>query len=309
MAGEGADPALSLLPTGRGVTLSLVPASSRPGPGRSTTVLGNDILRGLYAHRLLTTAQLHELYAPAMTLRWALESLSRLREAGQIGRVRVAGGRMHAWFLTPKGVAVTDNPGVEQRPYRITPALAAGPLQAHTLALNDVGLCFVRAARTTGDDCSPGWRNETVHHLGPGKKAEVLICDATLEYTVAGDDASAYLRRFVELDRLTYTADRLVGRLEAYARLANYAPGWRLYPQFPGVLLVMDNRHVKPAQYERRMDALEQLIPLSGTLARCEHFRLLATTLEKLTAVGPHAPIWWRPGSTVLVDVRGREVS
>lgn len=291
---------------GRRVTLSLVPS---PGPGRARTAasgtLSHGILSAVYTHRLMTTAQLHELCAAGRTLRWVLVKLAALERAGLIGRVRVADGHMNAWYLTPKGVAVAEGPAVEVRPYRITPALAAGPQQAHTLALNEAGLCFVRAARQRGDDCWPGWRNETVHHLGPGARADVVISDAAVEYTVVEEAGSAFLCRFLELDRLTYDAVRLVAKLENYARLAGYVPGWRLYPRFPAVVIVMDNARMGPERFERRMDTLEQLIPLSRAIRGSDHFDVSFTTLELLRSHGPFGAIFRRPGTAHLVDIRG----
>lgn len=41
---------------------------------------------------------------------------------------------------------------------------AAGPLQAHTLAVNDAAICFIEAARGRGDEFGPfAWRHEIYH--------------------------------------------------------------------------------------------------------------------------------------------------
>ena len=58
---------------------------------------------------------------------------------------------------------------------------AAGPLQQHTLGVNDVGTAFVKAARARGDECDPfSWRHEIAHPLGPPpgrRKPDQLIAE------------------------------------------------------------------------------------------------------------------------------------
>jgi hypothetical protein len=272
-------------------------------------LVGHDILRGLYTHRLLTTTQVHELYAPDHSLRWALLSLTRLEDDGLIARVRVAGSRQHAWYLRPAGVALTEGPGVEVRRYRMDARRAVAPQQAHTLATNEVGLCFVRAARAHGDDCwSEAWRNEAAHRIGQGGRGEVVISDAVLDYTVVEAGVSTYLCRFVEVDRATKKLEVFIRQLEAYARLYACRPAWRAYPIFPPVVVVMTGPPEKVLL--RRIDALDRLLPLSAPLANASEVVIFATTLEQLRTHGPHAPIFWQSGQDPhdkhLVDIRGR---
>lgn len=273
-------------------------------------LIAQDMLRGLYAHRLMTSAQLHELFAPDNTTRWSMETLGRLEAMGLVARVRVASRRgrgrpMSAWYLTKTGAAITEGRGVEERPYRLTPELAAGPLQAHTLATNEVGLAFVRAARRYNDDFgSESWRNETAHRAGPAVRAELVISDAVLSYTVVEDDVFTYVVRFVEIDRATTTVDRLVAKLESYAHLAKYAAGWRLYPRFPGVMVVMAGK--TEAALERRRASLEGLLPYSAAVKTATEMTISVTTLARLQEQGPHQPIFVRPGVPGFVDLRGR---
>lgn len=268
-------------------------------------LVGHDILRGLYTHRLLTTPQVHELYAPFHSLRWALLSLTRLEGEGLIARVRVAGSRQHAWYLRRPGVLITEGAGVEARGYRMDGRRAAGPLQAHTLATNEVGLCFVRAARAHRDDCwSEAWRNEAAHRIGEGGRGEVVISDAVLDYTVVEGAGSEYLCRFIEVDRATKKLEVFIRQLEAYARLYAYRPAWRAYPIFPPVVIVMAGPPEEVLL--RRIDALDRLLPLSAPLANAPEVVIMATTLEQLRTHGPHAPIFWRAGAAHLVDIRGR---
>lgn len=274
--------------------------------GPHLPLISHDILRGLYAHRLMTTTQVHRLYAPLTSLRWTRSTLADLEDQGLVAWVRVAGGRERAWYLLRDGVSVTEGAGVEVRGYRMDARRAAGPLQAHTLATNEVGLVFVEAARRYGDDCwSEGWRNETAHRAGAGGTGEVIISDAVLDYTVIEKNlGSTFLCRFIEIDRATTPVRTLVRKLEAYARLYAHRPSWRAYPMFPPVVVVMAGP--PEVVLQRRIDALDAMLPLSAPLANAPDVQITATTLEQLRTHGPHAPVFWRPGFDHLVDIRGR---
>lgn len=266
--------------------------------------IAHDMLRGLYAHRLLSTDQLHDLYGGRRSRRWTLVTLANLRAGKYIGRCRVAGSRQFAWFLQPNGVAITEGPGVERRSYRMTPERAAGPLQAHTLVVNEVGRLFARAAAARGDQCGPGdWRNETAFRLGPGRGAETLVVDAVLDYTLYSGSEGTYLCRFVEVDRATTSVRTLVAKLEAYAALWAYAPSWRGYPKFPTVMVVMAG--AAPAVLERRLDALEAMLRLSSPVAGCPDLQVSVATLDALRRHGPFGPVFWRPGRAGPVDLLG----
>lgn len=269
--------------------------------------LGHDILRGLYAHRLLSTSQITDLYGWDRTPRWSKQVLADLLAGGLVARARIAARRSRewAWYLTPAGFDITEGPGVEVRPYRITAQLAAGPQQAHTLATNEVGAAFVRAARLHGDDCSTeAWRNETAHKIGAGGRGDVVIADAVLDYTVVAT-GSTFLCRFVELDRATMKLQRLVAKLESYARLLAHPPAWRSYPVFPPIMVITAG--LPEAALQRRLDALAGVLPLSAPIANAgAALAITATTLEQLRTHGPFAPIFWRQGTAHLVDFRGR---
>lgn len=269
-------------------------------------LIAHDILRGLYTHRLMTTTQVHELYAPLTSLRWTRATLADLDAQGLVAWVRVAGGRERAWYLRRDGVVVTEGAGVEVRGYRMDARRAAGPLQAHTLATNEVGLVFVAAARRFGDDFwSEGWRNETAHRTGAGGNGEVIISDAVLDYTVIEKDkGSTLLCRFIEIDRATTPVRTLVRKLESYTRLYAHRPSWRAYPVFPPVVIVMAGP--PEVVLQRRIDALDAMLPLSAPLANAPEVTVMATTLEQLRTHGPHAQVFWRPGAEHLVDIRGR---
>jgi Replication-relaxation len=266
------------------------------------------MLEGLDRHRLLSTAQLHTLYTPDSSVRWTQHLLGRLREAGLAEAARTPGG-LGLWYLTPRGVAAIEPVAGDagERRKAISPEQAAGPLQEHTLAVNHVGLAFVRAARKRGDECGPlAWRHEVAHSLGrpPGqRRAELLIADALLTYQLNGPgEEVSILYRFVELDRATMGADRLAEQLVRYARLYHRTlpaddpldepePAWAAsYPVFPAVLVVLAG--LPPDRAERRRATVLALLAEEDSLATATEVSLAICSLDDLVARGPFAPIF-----------------
>jgi hypothetical protein len=226
-----------------------------------------EVLESLNLHRLLSTAQVHTLHAPKASRRYVQRVLDRLHGAGLAAVARGRGG-LRVWHLTEQGIEATATipSRAETRRKVILPAAAAGPLQHHTLGVNDVGIAFVNAARDRGDECGPfHWRHEIAHSLGPGpgrRMPEQLIADAVLTYELTEPDGStSVVYRFVEFDRATRAAARVAASLGRYARLYRrmipaddpadppVALWTRLYPTFPTVLVVLAGR---------RRDRLEQ---------------------------------------------------
>ena len=266
------------------------------------------MLEGLDRHRLLSTAQLHALYTPGSSVRWTQHLLGRLRESGLAEAARTPGG-LGLWHLTPRGVAAIEPiaGGTGERRKAISPEQAAGPLQEHTLAVNEVGLAFVRAARERGEECGPlAWRHEVVHSLGrpPGqRRTELLIADALLTYQQNGPgEEVSFHYRFVELDRATMGAERLAEQLARYARLYHRTlpaadpldepePVWaRLYPVFPAVLVVMAG--ATPKLVERRRSMALELLAEDPDLADATEVSLSICSLGDLVSRGPFAPIF-----------------
>jgi hypothetical protein len=265
------------------------------------------ILESLGQHRLLLTRQVRELHAPGASRQWANSKLSRLRAAGLAAGTRAPGGRL-LWHLTERGAdALEAIPSrAETRRKVIPPEQAAGPLLEHTVAVSDVGIAFVRAARERGDECGPfDWRHEIAHSLGPppGRRTpEQLISDAVLSYQLAeGDGKTSILYRFIELDRATRSAFDLAQRIGRYARLYRRTvpaegPGggsvalWsRLYPVFPTLLVVLAGRP-KDRLEERRRTVLAlcaQDLDLAGT----PEVEVSICLLDDLAERGPFAPI------------------
>lgn len=127
-------------------------------------------------------------------------------------------------------------------------AAAAGPLRAHTLAVNDAAICFLKAARERGDEFGPfSWRQEVAHPMSRGRdrRHRALFADAVLTYMRPEDDETVLEQCFLELHRATLSVDRLVAELSRYAQLyratdAEGRPLWRdHYPVFPRALCVL----------------------------------------------------------------------
>ncbi|HEY4896584.1 MAG TPA: replication-relaxation family protein, partial [Solirubrobacteraceae bacterium] len=130
-----------------------------------------EILESLYQHRLLTGSQINQLHTPGRTLRWTRRILTPLHEHGLIAR---AGGPHNyaLWYLTDHGADTIEAiwKRAERRRRLSSPEQAAGPLRAHTLAVNDVGIAFVQAARQREDECGPlSWRHEIAHPISPAR--------------------------------------------------------------------------------------------------------------------------------------------
>lgn len=276
---------------------------------RLPAVVASAMLAGLYQHRLLSTLQLHALYTPDQRLRWTRRILGRLATRGLVDRVQVPRIRS-LWFLTEYGAETVETAGPRAEPRRrlSTIAQAEGPLRAHTLAVNDVGIAFVKAARERGDECSPeSWRHEIAHPITPARArrpAELVVADALLTYLQAAEDGSFVLhQRFIELDRGTARpAEQLASKITRYTRLRHYTgatsasgapakPLWRdYYRSFPHLLIVLaDQPRERMRQRIHRTLTLHQSDPAKdheGTVP------VAFVTLDDLTEQGPFAPIF-----------------
>ncbi len=281
------------------------------------------MLESLGQHRLLLTRQIHELHAAGASRQWSHRKLDRLRTAGLVAGTRAPAGKL-LWHLTERG-AVALNAASDRAGCRaLAPEQAAGPLREHTLAVNDVGIAFVRAARERGDECGPfDWRHEVAHSLGPppGRRTpEQLISDAVLTYQLFEPDGpTSILYRFIELDRANRSTADLTRRLGRYARLyrrrvpaegkagGSVALWSRLYPVFPTVLLVLAGRP-RDRLEERRRTVLA-LCRQDPDLAETPEAEVSICLLDDLIERGPFAPICRTladPGK--VVDWLGEEV-
>lgn len=279
-----------------------------PAAGARLGASGVEVLESLGQHRLLSTRQVHQLHTPDASIRWTRYLLARLRANGLAAATARPGG-MLLWYLTGAGFDSLDAipSRAESRRRAIPPEQAAGPLQEHTLAVNDVGVAFAKAARERGDECgSFDWFHEIAHSLGPppGRRApEQLIADAVLTYLLREERGGASIAyRFVELDRANRSAAELARRIGRYARLyhrtvpADRSPGgavtlWETrYPVFPAVMVVLAGRSSERLGERRRtvLALCEQDPELTATPQVEVSICLLADLLER----GPFAPIF-----------------
>jgi hypothetical protein len=268
--------------------------------------ISTEILTSLHQHRLLTTAQVHQMHLPGRSRRWTERVLAQLaaRELTTFVQPGARGPRLY--FLTSTGAeAVEQIPTrAETRSKLITPEQAAGPLWKHTLAVNQAGIAFIQAARERGDDFGPfGWRHEIAHVFStPGRgRTETLIADALLTYPEqAASGALTYHYRLIELDRATVPTDILASKLARYADLHAAAgqsePAWRSsYPVFPDILCVLAG---KPrAALQRRARTVLALCQANPRLQAAPEVKVSLALLDDLQAHGPYAAIWRELGS------------
>ncbi|MBS1676390.1 MAG: replication-relaxation family protein [Actinobacteria bacterium] len=259
-----------------------------------------ELIASVGGHRVLSTEQLRTIHLPERSLRRTQQVLASLESAGLLSHVdaRVAPRRL--WFLSEAGADLAvDAGGLERRPKVLEPRDAAGALRAHTLAVNDAAICFVRAARERGDEFGGlSWRHEVAHPLnaGRGTRRRTLFADALLTY-LQPTATSTYMHQvFLELDRATLSVDRLAAELSRYAdlyRLANPdgGPMWkRSYPTFPRVLCVLAGNSREALG--RRRDITLALLRQDPQVGRTPELQIYFCLLEDLEDEGPFAPIF-----------------
>jgi hypothetical protein len=268
-----------------------------------------DVLASIHQHRVLTARQVHELHLPSCRLRSTQKMLVRLADHGL---VQSASGphRLGLWFLTRHGAETLDRCGTlaEHRRHLSTPTEAVGLLRKHTMAVNDTGIAFVKAARSRpGDECGPfSWRHEIAHPISNGRarhKAQLVIADALLSYLQQTPHQSLILQqRFIELDRGTIPPEQLAGKLARYAQLQHHkpnpapsgapeGPSWRAYYRtFPTVLVVLADQ--TPAAARRRIQRVIALHRTDPQQARYGTVPTLFVTLTDLAEQGPFALIF-----------------
>jgi len=275
-----------------------------------------EVIASLGEHRVLSTAQVHAIHFPNRSARRAQQVLSYLKRAGVIAYVEARRAPRRLWFLTERGADLALDAGeVERRPKVLAPEQAAGPLRAHTLAVNEVGISFLRAARERGDEFGAlSWRHEIAHPLnrGRGRARRTLIADAVLTYVLPEDQYLSIEQRFVEVDRATLSVERLVAELARYGQLdgARDKRGYELwrdyYPSFPPVICALAGAPRKALV--RRRDVALALLEEHPALSRAYGVAIYFCLLDDLTDRGPFAPIFrtvetpdrpvdWRGGS------------
>ena len=295
---------------------------------RGTTCLSelqNDLLETVYWHRLMSTLQLHELHSPRTSVRTTQRTLAGLRAGGYLDKVLARPpAPLGLGFVTDRGARAVEAGGTERAHRRmvLSPDIARGRLQAHTLAVNDVGLCFVRAARAQGHECGPlAWRHEVAHPTAERPHGgELLVADALLSYEIHRPGTSHVLiQRFIELDRATMPAASMAAKLRRYVSFARSTarpsggrsidtpqPWWRnFYAALPHVLVVVTGRPLRLLW--NRIEAIVELHRADDVSGSASALQVSLTTLQELTERGPLAPIFWRADDPeVPVDFLGR---
>jgi hypothetical protein len=271
--------------------------------------IATELLTSIYQHRLLSTAQVHAMHMPGRTRRWAEQVLAQLAARGLTTFVRPGKNGPRLYYLTPAGAQAVEHvpTRVETRRKLITPEQAAGPLWQHTLAVNEVGIAFMQAARARGGDFGPfAWRHEIAHHAPAAGHArgELLIADALLTY-LAIDQETTFHYRLLELDRATVPTDTLAAKLARYTDLYHHAPAGRggqassqpawqaRYPIFPDIICVLAGQ--PRAALTRRAQTVLALCREDPQLQATPEVRVSLALLEDLQAKGPFAAIWRDP--------------
>lgn len=259
-----------------------------------------ELLASLGEHRVLSTEQLRTIHLPERSLRRTQQVVASLESAGLLSHVDARAAPRRLWFLTEAGADLAvDAGGLERRPKVLEPREAAGPLRAHTLAVNDAAICFVRTARERGDEFGPlSWRHEVAHPLseGRGRRRRTLFADAVLTYLRQPARKIFLEYVFLELDRATLSVDRLAMELSRYADLYRAAgstgePIWKgLYPVFPRVLCVLAGGSREALH--RRRDVSLYLLDRDPQVERTPEVRIYFCLLEDLESEGPFAPIF-----------------
>lgn len=260
----------------------------------------SEIVASLAQHRVLSTEQVRAIHLPGNRVRWTQRVLARLRGAGLIDRIQPPRAGQRLWFATERGVRMArEAHALEATPRPLEAREVAGQLQAHTIAVNDVGICFLAAARERGDEFGPlSWRHEVAHPLarGRGRRRRTLIADAVLTYLRGEGGRIALEQRFLELDRATLSVDRLVAELDRYAELyraldRDREPAWGAhYPRFPVVHCVLAGAP-RPA-LERRRRSVLALLRSHPRVVRTREVRISICLLEDLQEQGPFAAIF-----------------
>lgn len=274
---------------------------------RGSRELESDLLVGLGQHRTLSTRQVHAMYVPQCGLRWTQLLLGSLEERGLVARaVNRVSGRWLLWYLTERGLEQFDPLALDGAAVQLlTAKQAEGPLQMHTLALNEVGLAFMQAARkraTQGDICGPlAWQHEVWHWLdapnGRGR-GQGMRADALLRYTTTRPLVKVH-SAFVEVDRDSVEPPELAMQLSRYGRLFEAESSWRgPYGEFPRVLVVFaSHERASRERMEMRMATVAALArgdTALMTLATAGDVRVYFTLLEYLEGHGPFARTWAR---------------
>lgn len=259
-----------------------------------------EALASLAQHRVLTAAQVHEMHLPGRRIRQAQRLLADLGREGLADHA-VGLGAQRVWFATARGIEVVRAAGaLEGEPPILDRRSAAGRLMAHTLAVNDVGIAFMAAARERGEEFGAlSWRHEVAHPLSAaarGRRRSWKAADAVLTYLRSEGSETVVEQCFLELDRATRPAEGLARELALYSRLRRAeGPGgrplWReRYPAFPSVICVLAGSRADVLR--RRRGAVSAFLRADPEIGSSQQPAIRICLLEDLCAAGPFAPVF-----------------
>ena len=262
-----------------------------------------EILGSLAEHRVLSTPQVRAIHLPDYSPRMAQRTMARLGESGLVAFASlpgVPGAPRRLWYLTEAGAGAARDAGmIDRLPRLLSAEQVTGPLQAHTLAVNDAGIAFLTVARERGDEYGPtSWRHEVSHPLnaGRGRARHSLIADAVLTYVRLTAEEVVVEQRFLELDRATLSIDRLAAELSRYARLykatgADSELVWiNRYPWFPPIICVLAG--AGRAALERRRETAVAMLGRDRDLLAAPEVSIRLCLAEDLAEAGPFEPIF-----------------
>jgi len=262
-----------------------------------------EILGSLIEHRVLSTPQVRALHLPDLSSRSAQRRMAHLAARGLVSFAAVpgvTGAPRRLWYVTEAGAGAARQAGlVDRLPQLLTPEQVTGPLQAHTLAVNDAGIAFFAAARDRGDEFSPtSWSHEVEHPLNSsrGRARRSVIADAVLTYVRLTAEEVVVEQRFLELDRATLSINRLAAELGRYARLykatrSDGEPVWRSrYPWFPPVLCVLAG--AARGALERRRETAVAMLGRDRDLLAVPEVSIRLCLATDLAERGPFEPIF-----------------
>lgn len=294
-------------------------ASPPRSGGRGLPEASVEIVASLAQHRALSTEQVRTIHLPQARKRWCQRVLARITAAGLISHARATGSPRRLWFATEAGVrAAVRARALARGPRALEPDEVRGPLQAHTAAVNEAGISFLRVARERGDEFGPlAWRHEVAHPLRPGargRRARAVIADAVLTYLRLTEETVFVEQRFLEVDRATLPVDAMAAEIARYAELfravgEDGVPLWRSrYPTFPAVLCVLAG--ARREALERRRDTALALLGSDPQLARTPEVAIRICLMEDLNGTGPFGPIFnERHSPDRAVDWLGAELA
>ena len=260
-----------------------------------------EILASLGEHRILSTDQVGAIHYPDHSPRRTQQALAYLKRAGFADYAETRRSPRRVWLLTDAGADAVITAGeIRERPKVLTPKQAAGPLTAHTLGVNEVGISFLQAARERGDEFAPlSWRHEVAHPLnhGRGRARRSLIADAVFTYVQPEDREIAVYQRFVEVDRATLSVERLVAELARYGQLYRARekrggePLWSYYyRRFPPVICALAG--ASREALNRRLDVARGMLAEHPALDRAYDVEVYFCLLDDLRDRGPFSPIF-----------------